>query len=163
VSRVVVLGVGNVLLSDEGLGVRAVERLEREFLFPENVVLLDGGTLGLGLIHYLEDAEKVLVIDAVSGGGPPGRVYKFAGHEVTLRVGRKVSMHDLGLQEVLALLSLMDRSPEEIVVVGMEPGDLSPGVSLSPQVERGMDLLIKEVLRQLRSWGVEPVRRCARC
>ena len=118
---ILVLGVGNILLSDEGLGVRALELLRRGYEFPEEVSLLDGGTLGVDLLYYLEGTEKLLILDAVLGGKEPGTLYRFTGERVRGHFRRKVSMHDLGMQEVLALMELRGRFPEEIVLLGIEP------------------------------------------
>ncbi len=162
-SRVVVLGVGNLLLSDEGIGVVAIRKLAERFLFPEGVEVIDGGTVGMGLIYHLEGVEKLLIIDAVLGGGEPGTIYVLKGEEVKKAFRGKLSMHDLGIQEVLSLFDLLGRFPKEVVIVGIEPKEIKVGCSLSREVEENIDRLIEEVLNQLRSWGVEPLRRCKPC
>ncbi len=152
--KIVVLGVGNTILSDEGLGVKAVERLREGYEFPEEVELIDGGTLGIDLLYYLEGVRKLLILDAVSGGGKPGTLYKFKGEEVKGYFRRKVSMHELGIQEVLALMDVMDKPVEEIVVLGIEPASIELGTDLSPVVEESMPDLLREALSQLEEWGV---------
>jgi len=164
VGNITVLGIGNILLSDEGLGVRAVEILRREFLIPPEVSLIDGGTLGLDLLFPIEDAEKLLVIDAVLGGKPPGSFHRLQGEEVFIHLRGRLSAHEIGFQEVLALLKLRGRSPSEIVVLGLEPADLRVGTELSPVLKKRIPLLIEECVKQLRVWGakLERVRGCAK-
>ncbi len=161
--KVAVLGIGNILLSDEGLGVRAVERLRREFSIPEEVSLIDGGTLGLDLLFYIEGADRLLVTDAVLGGRPPGSLYRLKGKEVFAHLRNRLSAHEIGFQDVLALLELKGRSPSEIVVIGLEPADLRPGTELSPVVEERIPLLVEECVKQLELWGVKLERRCRVC
>ncbi len=154
--KIAVLGVGNVLLSDEGLGVRVVEEIRKRYRLPEEVLLIDGGTLGLNLLYFLEDVERLLIVDAVLGGLPPGSLYKFKGEEVlTYFKSRKLSAHDIGIQEVLALADLTDRLPKEIVVLGLEPESFEISLDLSPSVKDNLDKLIEEVIKQLKEWGVE--------
>lgn len=149
------LGVGNVLLSDEGMGIKAVEELKRRYSFNTEVELLDGGTLGLDLLYFLEGTDRLLIIDAVLGGNPPGFIYKFRGDEVKTYFRRKVSAHEIGIQEVLAVAEITGRYPEEIVVIGMEPESLDISLELSQTVRNNFDKLLNEVLDQLREWGIE--------
>jgi hydrogenase maturation protease len=153
--KILVLGVGNILLSDEGLGVRVIEELRKRFRFPSHLELMDGGTLGVDLLYFMEGFERLLVIDAVLGGNPPGTLYKFRNEEVKAYFRRKVSAHELGFQEVLALADLMGKKPKEIVLVGMEPESLNISLELSTTVKERLRLLIEEVLKQLKDWGIE--------
>jgi len=157
--EVVILGIGNPLLSDDGLGVKAVEAIRREFLLPENVSAVDGGVSGLDLVTYLEGLERLLLIDAIRGGGQPGTLYRFTGKEITRYPGSGLSAHDIGFEEVLALLELRGCYPEEVVVLGLEPANLGVGTELSPPVREKLPLLIEESLGQLKLWGVEVRRR----
>lgn len=152
--KVAVLGVGNLILSDEGLGVRAVELMRERYDFPEEVELIDGGTLGIDLLYYLEGSQKLLILDAILGGGKPGTLYRYEGDEVKAYFRRKVSMHELGIQEVLGLMEVLEKSPEEIVVMGIEPESFEPGTELSESVSRSLPKLIDEALIQLEKWGL---------
>ncbi|RMH07465.1 MAG: HyaD/HybD family hydrogenase maturation endopeptidase [Aquificota bacterium] len=152
--RVLVLGVGNVLLSDEGLGVKALEELKKTFKFPPNVKLAEGGTLGIDLLYLIEGFEKLLLIDAVLGGNPPGTLYKLKNHEVEVYLKRKVSAHELGLEEVLALAGMLGKKPKEVVLIGMEPERIEPSFELSHTVKGRLPLLLDEALKQLKEWGV---------
>ena len=155
---ITVLGIGNILLSDEGLGVVAVKKFSEEYEYPESVKVMDGGTLGIDLMYFLEGTEKLLVVDAVAGGKPPGTLYKIKNEEVKKYFRNKVSMHELGFQEVMALMELRGFPIKEIVILGLEPKSLATSLELSPEVEEKIPLLVEEIANQLRDWGV-PVRR----
>lgn len=152
--RVLVLGIGNILLSDEGVGVRVVEELRKNYSFSDGVEIIDGGTLGIDLLYFLEGFQKLLVIDAVLGGNAPGTLYKLKDEEVKAYFRKKVSAHELGFQEVLALADLLGKKPKEVVLVGIEPGSLDVSVELSYSVKRRMRDLIGKVLEQLKEWGI---------
>ncbi len=160
--KITVLGIGNTILSDEGLGVVAVETLRQRFDFDPPVELIDGGTIGIDLLYFIEDAELLLVLDAISGGGPPGTFYKFKGEEVRKYFRNKVSMHEIGFQEVLGLLELKGNKLKEIVVMGLEPKVIDMGTELSPEVMNNMEKLLDEALSQLREWGVEVLEKTLR-
>lgn len=153
--KTLILGVGNILLSDEGLGVRAVEELRKGYTFPQGVELMDGGTLGLDLLYFMESFDRLLLIDAVLGGSPPGTLYKFRDNEVRTYFRKKVSAHELGIQEVLGLAEIRGKKPKEMVLIGMEPESLDISLELSPTVKGNMPVLIDEVLTQLKEWGIE--------
>ena len=152
---ITVLGVGNILLSDEGLGVRAVEEFKKRYVYPQNVNVLDGGTLGIDLMYFIEGSEKLLIVDAVFGGNKPGTFYRIENENVKKYFKSKVSMHELGIQEVLALLELTGKPVEEIVVLGLEPKSLEVSTSLTPEIEEKIPLLVREIANQLKKWGVD--------
>lgn len=151
-----VLGVGNLLLSDEGVGVRVIEELSKRYRFPENVVLIDGGTIGVNLLYFLEGVEKLLIVDAVLGGMPPGSIYKFKDEEVlTYFRTKKLSAHDIGIQEVLSLAKLTEKLPKEMVVLGIEPESLDVSLELSSSVKEALERLLDEVIKQLKEWNIK--------
>lgn len=154
--KVLVLGVGNLLLSDEGLGVRAVEELKKRYSFPEGVELMDGGTLGIDLLYFMEGVEKLLIIDAILGGKPHGSLYKFKGDEALVYFkGKKLSAHDIGILEVLALAELTEKLPKEVVVLGMEPESLEISLELSPSIKKNFNRFLEEIIEQLKEWGIK--------
>jgi len=123
--RVLVMGIGNVLWADEGFGVRCVEALAASRSFDDNVTLLDGGTQGLYLLPYLEDADILLVFDAVDYGLPPGTMKVVEGDEVPRFMGaKKMSLHQTGFQDVIATAQLMGYCPERLLLVGCQPEEL---------------------------------------
>ncbi len=154
--KTLVLGVGNVLLSDEGVGVRVVEELVKRYEIPDDVEVIDGGTLGLNLIYFLDNADRLLVVDALLGGNPPGSLYKFKGDQVKAYFReKKLSAHDIGLQEVLGVAELIGKVPKEVVVIGVEPESLDVSLELSPSVKKVLERLLDEVLKQLKEWGIK--------
>ena len=153
---ITVLGVGNVILRDEGFGVRVVEYLDAHYDFPERVQLVDGGTLGIELTQYLTGTKKLLVIDSINGGAEPGTTFRFAEYEVMAHFQDKLSAHEVGIQDVLALLSVTGRKIPHVVVIGAQPCDLGAGVDLSPRMRELLPQMAENALRELRAWGVEP-------
>jgi hydrogenase maturation protease len=155
VPHTLVLGLGNILMRDEGIGVRAVELLAERYEFPPEVQLLDGGTLGLNLLPYVEDADRLLVIDAVHVGGEPGTVVRLESEEVPAFLGVKISPHQIGLADLLAAARLRGRCPRELVLVGVQPGVIDVGLELSPPVAAQVGALVEAALSQLSRWGIE--------
>lgn len=132
--RIVVLGLGNILLRDEGVGVRVVEALAARYILPAMVEVVDGGTTGMELLDTLAGCDHLLVCDAVQTGAPPASVVKLADAEVPALFQARFSPHQLGLAEVLATLILMEEAPTTITLVGVVPADLELGIELSPEV-----------------------------
>ncbi len=154
---VLLLGIGNLIMSDDSVGVRLVQRLQERYRFPEGMVLHDGGTLGPELLPLFEGVEKLLVVDAVETGKPPGTVVRLAGKDIPLVMGGKLSPHQLGLTDLLAVATLQGVIPQEVVVWGIQPENLDLGMEMSPAVASGMPTLESEVLQELRNWNINPV------
>jgi hydrogenase maturation protease len=151
---VTVLGVGNILLQDEGLGVRAVEHLRARYSFPANVQVVDGGALGLNLLPLIEDTGSLLIVDAIDAGREPGSLVRVVGREIVGALTMKSSMHQVGLRELLGVSGLRRTLPSRLVLWGMEPASVNWGVGLSPQVAAGLSSLVERLVAELRSWGV---------
>jgi len=155
-----VLGLGNILLSDEGVGVRVVERLLEQYDFPEGVRVMDGGTLGLDLLPYVEDASRLLVVDAVQARKPPGTLVRMVGGEIPMFLdASKVSPHQEGLQDLLAVAVLKGYLPDEVVFWGAQIESLGVGLELSAPVAAQVDALAGKVLEELALWGVDARRK----
>lgn len=153
--QITVLGVGNILLSDEGVGVRVIERLSQQYVFPDNVQVIDGGVLGVRLMGIIGGTDVLIVVDAVKHNGAPGTLYRLADDEVPRRVLAKQSMHQMDLPEVLALCSAIDKNPRT-VVLGVEPEDISTmDVALTPTISAKVDDLAAMVLAELEQLGIE--------
>ncbi|MBL8923519.1 MAG: HyaD/HybD family hydrogenase maturation endopeptidase [Myxococcaceae bacterium] len=156
-----VLGIGNLLWADEGFGVRCVEALDERFEFPDGVVVMDGGTQGLGLVHDVASAERVLVLDAIDFGDDPGTLRVIEGDDVpTYAIAKKMSMHQTGFQDVLAAASLLGSSPAEVVLIGVQPRDLEDfGGALTAPVASRLDDAVALAVERLRGWGFTPKPR----
>jgi len=148
-----ILGVGNILLGDEGIGVRVVEELENRFSFPEDVLLLDGGTAGIELLRYLDGRDLLILIDAMRADLTPGTVFKVEGEEVPKRFMTKISPHQIGLSDLLAAGILTDQIPKKIILFGVEPERLETGITLSNVVEASLEKIIGALLEELAQAG----------
>lgn len=155
VHRVKVLGVGNLLWADEGFGIRCVEALDQAWEFPPEVELLDGGTLGLALIPLLQDATHVLLFDAVDCGREPGTLVVARDDDVPRYMNRdKMSLHQAGMNDVLASLEMLGHKPSAFTLVGVQPVELADyGGSLTPGVRALMPQALELGLAELASWG----------
>ena len=147
-----VLGIGNPLLGDDGFGVEVIRRL-RQQQGPPFVEFLDGGTAGLYLLPNLEGRSHVLVVDAIDFGGRPGQVVRLHAAEIPAYHGLKLSEHQVTFHEVLALMDLMEVKPRELLFVGVQPCSTYWGDPLSREVEAAIPGVIEEIGRQLASWG----------
>ena len=158
--NVVVLGVGNILLKDEGIGVRVIEELQRRYVFPERARVIDGGTQGLWLMSTIQQADHLIVVDAVTSGGEPGALYRLERSDLPKSLRVKQSAHDSDLVEALNLCSLLEQEPKSVVVIGVEPEDIQPyGLELSPAVAARIDDLINRILAELKLLGIEPEKK----
>jgi len=159
VKTTLILGLGNILLGDEGVGVRVAERLLEFYQFPEGTRALDGGTLALDLLPYVEDADRMVVIDAVDMDADPGTVVRITDDEIPAFLSVKVSPHQMGLADILSAARLRGLSPGELVLWGVQPGVIDTTLELSPPVAHQVDVLVEGVLADLSRWGIEPTRR----
>lgn len=150
----VVLGLGNVLRRDEGLGIRALELLQRRYTVPDNITLVDGGTLGLDLLAYVEGAEHLLVLDAALTDDPPGTLLRIAGAAIPAYFGLRTSPHEVGLADLLAVARLRGTEPREVVVLGMQPEALELGWGLSTTIAAKLDMLVEAAAAELRRWDI---------
>jgi hydrogenase maturation protease len=152
-NHILVLGVGNILLRDEGVGVRIIEHLLAEYSFSPNVELLDGGTLGVRLLEPIANADVLIVVDALRNGRPSGTVYRMTAEELPLCISFKNSLHQTGLLETLAYAEMLGKRPKT-VVVGIEPEDISPwGLELTETLKDCIPDVAACVLREIEQAG----------
>ena len=142
---VLVLGMGNILLTDEGLGVRALEAFCARYEVPEDVELLDGGTTGMGLLDDIGGRTHLLVLDAVQTGAPPGTLAVLRGEEIPVYFGRRGTPHQLGLSDVLATLELAGEKPAHVTVLGIVPDSLELSDTIAAQLDGLVDALVTEL------------------
>lgn len=154
--KIIVIGVGNVLMTDEGVGVRVAERLISGYTFPDNVEVYDGGATGMhGLLPLIEEADHLIVIDAVNGPGRPGEVYRYDGDTFRRVIPKKLSAHDVGLVECLTIADINGRAPKTVTVIGVQPEDIITwGMELTPAIAAKVDELAAMTLEELKRLGV---------
>jgi len=151
--RNVVLGLGNTLNMDEGMGVHALALLRQEIGAETSLELLDGGTLGLNLLPIVEEAGHLLIFDAVDAGKSPGTIVELGGDDIPLLAGVKLSQHQLTFQEVLGLARFRGRIPGHLHLIGVQPGDLSIGIGMSDAVQRAIPGVLQRAKGLLGEWG----------
>ena len=161
--NVLILGIGNLLWADEGFGVRAVEALHRYYELPDTVTVMDGGTQGIYLVQYVRDADVLIVFDAVDYGLAPATVKRVEGEEVPAFLGvKKISLHQTGFQEVLAMAEMMGDAPEHLLLLGVQPVELEDyGGSLRDEVKAQIQPCIDMALEYLSGFGIEAQKRAA--
>jgi hydrogenase maturation protease len=158
-AAILVLGLGNLLMADDSVGVRVAQYLAASFRFPDEVLVLDGGTLGLDLLPYLEEVDKLLVIDAVETGEAPGTLIRLSGDEIPLALATKVSPHQMGLKDLLTVADLQGYAPPVMVLWGVQPASVEMDMALTPAVADAITLLQEQVLKELAAWGVKALPR----
>ena len=160
--QITVLGIGNILLTDEGFGVRVIEKLFDEYEFPDNVAVVEGGVLGIHLLGTLSKTDHLIVVDAVKNKQPPGTLYRMEKEELPERIVMKNSLHQTDFLETLTLCEMIDKAPQTIVVLGAEPEDIvTHSVELTPVVAGQVDETVARVLGELDRLGVSYAKRRA--
>lgn len=150
---ILVLGVGNILFTDEGIGVHVIQELEKRYEFSENVRLLDGGTLGMKLMDYITRCDKLIIVDVVLGDGKPGSIYRLVGEDLRKSLSFKNSLHQTDLTDTLIYCELIGHRPDT-VVIGIEPKNMNDvSLEVSPEIEKAIPLLIEKVLAEIKAAG----------
>jgi hydrogenase maturation protease len=152
VSRTAVLGLGNPLMGDDGFGLAALARLRDEWTL-EGVELADGGTWGMSLLPIIEDAQRVILLDAIAAGAQPGAVVVLERDRLPMYLTRKLSPHQVDMRDVLAVAEWRGTLPAETVAIGVQPSLVELGVELSPVVAQAMEAVIDTVIARLTQWG----------
>ena len=158
--EILVIGMGNVLMQDEGIGVRAVEELENRFHIPDGVCVMDGGTTGMELFEPMRQCDCLIVADAVNARVPPGSLVRIANDEIRAFFQTKLSNHQLGLSDLLALLTLKGEQPRHIAIIGMVPHSLENRLGLTDEAQAGLEGMVGMLQAELAGLGVtlEPRR-----
>ncbi len=162
-ARVLVLGLGNVLLGDDSVGPAALARLERDYRVPPQVRLVEGGTLGLALLDELAQAEHVILVDAVATGEPAGTLVRLDGDAVRDAVRERLSVHQVGVADLLDVARLIGCYPESVVLLGLAPGAIGLGLARTAAVDDALGTLVSAVVEEVRGLGFELIAqpRCA--
>ena len=154
---VLVLGVGNILLTDEGIGVRVVEELERRYVIPDGVEVMDGGTAGMELLSSIASRGHVILIDAVNTGAEAGTVVCLVGDQVPALFKTKISPHQLGISDLLGVLTITGEMPKEMTLFGAVPYSLDTSIDLSEAMQPKLEELLVLTVAELRNQGFEMV------
>lgn len=153
--QALVLGIGNLLIGDEGVGCRTAEELSRRYTLPDSVAVIDGGTAGFELLSLIDSRNLVILIDALRNDMTPGTVMVVEGEQVPKAFLARTTPHQLGICDVLAAAQLSEIMPRHLTLYGVEPKQMDVGIHLSPEVEAGMEKVIGAVVDQLRHFGYE--------
>lgn len=156
-NQITILGIGNTLYTDEGLGVHALAALQEQYGMDPQVQLIDGSTDGMSLLGPVEDTDYLIVIDAINAGKEGGHIIELHGNDIPAYYGIKMSIHQLGFQEVLLASKLRERYPKNIVMIGMQPTSLELGIGLSETNEAQLPEMFKLVEQQVNKWKNEMV------
>lgn len=148
--KLLVLGIGNIVMNDDGAGVLAVQRLMEEFGNSEDLLLLDGGTLGLDLLGYLEDAESVIIADAVNFDLEAGTVVRVEGEDIDLVFENRLSPHQMGMKDVLLTAELMGIRPKKITLFGIQTESIMMDMTLSEKVAASMDKFVNSIREEIK-------------
>jgi hydrogenase maturation protease len=154
-----ILGLGNLLCSDDGVGAVAVHRLLCEYEAPEGAVVLDGGTLGMALLPHLESADVAILVDAIRTDEPAGTLVRLEGEEVAPAVAARLSVHQVGVADLLDSARLLGRYPPRVILLGLVPTSIGLGVELTPAVQARLPSLVAAVVAEARALGFAFVAR----
>jgi hydrogenase maturation protease len=149
---ILILGIGNILLRDEGVGVHVIKKM-KEFPLPVNVEILDGGTAGLDLVDFISNYKKLIVIDAVRTGEKPGTIYRLTEENLGTKPKAIMSFHDIDFLDALMMSEVIGEKPKEIIVIGIEPKDMSDGIDLTPEIEELIPRIIEIVMKEINHNG----------
>ncbi len=151
--EIMVLGVGCILFSDEGFGVRVIEAIQERYEFPDNVLVVDGGVLGINLLGVISKPDHLIVVDAIRNKGKPGDLYRLEGEAIPERIRAKNSLHQVDFLEALTLCQALDKVPET-VILGVEPEDIETlSIELTAATQSKVDPIIDKVLSEIKRLG----------
>lgn len=157
--NILIIGMGNVLMQDEGVGVRAVEELENQYIIPAGVKVVDGGTAGMELFEPIRDCDQLIVADAVNTGGAYGTLTRIVNDHIPAFFQTKLSNHQLGLSDLLGLLKLKGEMPDHVAIIGMVPHSLEQKLGLTAEAEAGLDAMVEMLVAELKNLGVTLEKR----
>lgn len=149
------MGLGNILLRDEGVGVHIIKTLKESYDVPENVRLIDGGTMGLDLLPFIEGMDKVIIIDAVNLDKEPGTIEIIENDDIPSFISTKISIHQIGLPDVLAASRLLEITPAWTTLVGIQPESIETGLEMTGALKNNFERLLDTVIKILFGWGFE--------
>jgi hydrogenase maturation protease len=162
-TRTLVIGLGNPIMGDDGVGIAALQRLRDEWELPPEVELVDGGTWGMNLLPLVESTRNLILVDAIRSGAAPGMLTVLERCELPRYFSLKLSPHQIDLREILALAELRGLLPDHLVAIGIEPERVEMEMSLSPRVRAGLAKVVDLVVERLEWAGHLCQRRMSAC
>ncbi|MCE5311627.1 MAG: HyaD/HybD family hydrogenase maturation endopeptidase [Nitrospiraceae bacterium] len=157
--KIAVIGLGNILMMDEGVGVMVANKLGQRLKCEPEVEFIDGGTMGLDLMPYIEGKEKVLIIDAVDFGKDPGHIGVLRNDEIPSALHSKLSVHNIGLADIMFVLKLGERLPQDMFLLGIQPKTIELGLELTEEISAKLPELAAAAVDILKEWNVECASR----
>ena len=154
-TNIAVIGIGNILMKDEGVGCHAANLLLSEYEFEPDIAIIDGGTTGTDLLPYLEEHDRIIILDAVEFGQEAGFIGSIENDDILTRLTTKMSMHHLGITDVLSTAKLLDIVPSQMFLLGMQPKDLSVGMELTEETKKRLPRMLEVAVMKLEEWGVK--------
>lgn len=155
--RIALIGLGNILLSDEGIGVHVTNTIKQRYTFSPGVEIIDGGTMGLDLLPLFEGRDKILIVDAVDFGREPGHIGMIENDDIPSVINSKLSVHHIGLSDVLFASKLMGILPSEICLIGIQPKSLDVGLDMTDEIKEKIEALMNLIIGKLKEWNVKCV------
>lgn len=152
--RTMVLGVGNILLKDEGFGIHVVSEMQKhraKLPIPSDVEIIDGGTLGLDLLNVIEGVERLIVVDIINSEEPPGTTFRFRPQDIGTVSAKKISFHQITLFDVLHMAESSGKAPRDIIIIAVQPQEVNWGMELTDELKKKIPEIIKLVLKELKS------------
>ena len=156
-SGILVIGIGNILLSDEGVGVHLANALARKYRFEPEIEIIDGGTMGSELLDYFQDYPKIMILDAVNFDREAGFIGSLENEHILRKLTQKISVHHLGLTDILFNLKMIDVEPEALFLLGIQPESVEVGLEMTETIRSKLPRMEEVALLQLKKWGVEAI------
>ena len=154
-TNIAVIGIGNILMKDEGVGCHAANLLLSEYEFEPEITIIDAGTTGTDLLPYLEEHDRIIILDAVEFEQEPGFIGSIENDDILARLTTKMSMHHMGITDVLSTAKLLDIVPSQLFLLGMQPKDLSVGMELTEEIRKRLPRMLEVAIMKLEEWGVK--------
>ncbi|MFQ3574119.1 MAG: HyaD/HybD family hydrogenase maturation endopeptidase [Thermodesulfovibrionales bacterium] len=151
--RTALIGLGNILLSDEGIGVHAINLIRQRYAFEPEIDIIDGGTLGLDLLHFFENRNDVVIVDAVNLKQAPGYIKILRNEEIPSTINKKLTVHHIGLADILSSLRLLGKYPKNIVLVGIQPKSLEMTLDMTDVLKDRLEDIIQFTIKELEVIG----------
>lgn len=157
--KTALMGIGNIVLTDEGVGVHVVNAIKERYRFTPEIEMLDGGTMGLDLLHIFDDHDRLMLVDAVDYDKEPGYIRVIRNDEIPQAIHHKFSVHHIGLNDLMAVAKLTDKLPAEVCLVGVQPASIEPGLEMTDIIQSRFEAVVTTVLGALGEWGIAATAR----